>query len=590
MLQFRQAVTILLSIAKRREFMVIPRKEHPNPQSERESWLNLNGEWDFEFDFGNSLGEADILTRESWSRKINVPFCPESELSGIGYKDFIPAVWYRRKFTLDADKLGGRVFINFGAVDYFATVWVNGKKAGTHKGGYVSFRIEITDFVIEGENTVIVNAIDDVRSPLQPNGKQSRLLYSHGCDYTRTTGIWQTVWLEFAPNEFIKQFRLTPDAENGSVIISAEVSGKGEFTAEAFYDGKSVGKLTKTAGSYINGEIVLCEKHLWEPGNGRLYDLKLTFGKDKVKSYFGLRDIAIDGYKFRINGKSVFQRLVLDQGFYPDGIYTAPSDEALLGDIKMSMAAGFNGARLHQKVFEPRFLYHCDKEGYLVWGEYPNWGLAYSNPGATDAMLNEWCAEIERDFSHPSIIGWCPFNETWNYEGREQRNELLETVYRTTKALDKTRPCIDTSGNYHVITDIWDTHDYEQDVEIFRKRYDDFAAGGKLYDPANERCEAQYPGGIFFISEYGGIRWSVDSENENAWGYGNGPKTEEEYFERYKGLTDALLDNPKMFAFCYTQLTDVEQEQNGVYTYSREKKFVIDHFYKINSRKAAIED
>ncbi|MBR6361199.1 MAG: beta-galactosidase, partial [Clostridia bacterium] len=379
-------------------------------------------------------------------------------------------------------------------------------------------------------------------------------------------------------------------AENGSVIISAEVSGKGEFTAEAFYAGKSVGKIAKAADTYMNGEIALSEKHLWEPRNGRLYDLKLRFGNDEVKSYFGLRDIAIDGYKFRINGKSVFQRLVLDQGFYPDGIYTAPSDEALLGDIKMSMAAGFNGARLHQKVFEPRFLYHCDREGYLVWGEYPNWGLDYSNPAATDAMLNEWCAEIERDFSHPAIIGWCPFNETWDYEGRKQRNELLETVYRTTKALDKTRPCIDTSGNYHVITDIWDTHDYEQSVEIFRKRYDDFAAGGKLYDPANERCDAQYRGGIFFISEYGGIRWSVDSDNENAWGYGNGPKTEEEYFERYKGLTDALLDNPKMFAFCYTQLTDVEQEQNGVYTYSREKKFDIEKFYKINSRKAAIED
>ncbi|MBR6702866.1 MAG: beta-galactosidase, partial [Clostridia bacterium] len=455
--------------------MEIPRKEHPNPQSERENWLNLNGEWDFEFDFGNSLGEADILTREKWSRKITVPFCPESELSGIGYKDFIPAVWYRRNFTLDADKLSGRVFINFGAVDYFTTVWVNGEKAGTHKGGYVSFRTEITDFVREGENTVIVNAVDDVRSPLQPNGKQSRLLYSHGCDYTRTTGIWQTVWLEFTPEKYIRQFRLTPDAENGSVIISAEVSGKGEFTAEAFYAGKSVGKIAKAADTYMNGEIALSEKHLWEPRNGRLYDLKLRFGNDEVKSYFGLRDIAIDGYKFRINGKSVFQRLVLDQGFYPDGIYTAPSDEALLGDIKMSMAAGFNGARLHQKVFEPRFLYHCDREGYLVWGEYPNWGLDYSNPAATDAMLNEWCAEIERDFSHPAIIGWCPFNETWDYEGRKQRNELLETVYRTTKALDKTRPCIDTSGNYHVITDIWDTHDYEQSVEIFRKRYDDFA-------------------------------------------------------------------------------------------------------------------
>lgn len=570
--------------------MSIPRSEYPNPQFERKSWLNLNGEWDFEFDFGNSLGQADILTRESWSKKITVPFCPESELSGINHKDFIPAVWYRRSFEIKPEQLDGRVFICFGAVDYIATVYINGKEAGTHKGGYTPFRFDITELAAAGKNTVIVNAVDNIHSPLQPNGKQSRLLYSHGCDYTRTTGIWQTVYLEFTPKSYIRNFRITPDAENSSVTISAELCGKGEFSAEAYYEGKEVGKLEKKADSVISGEIKLSEKHLWEPGKGILYDLCLKFGGDEVKSYFGLRDISIDGYKFNINGRSVFQRLVLDQGFYPDGIYTAPDDAALENDIRLSMAAGFNGARLHQKVFEPRFLYHCDRLGYLVWGEYASWGLDYSNPGASDAFLAEWINEIERDYNHPSIIGWCPFNETWNYEGREQRDELLETVYNVTKALDKTRPCIDTSGNYHVVTDIWDTHDYEQDVEIFRKRYDDFMNGAELYDPVNERCDTKYSGGIFFISEYGGIRWSVDNKLENAWGYGNGPKTEEEFFARYKGLTDTLLDNKKMFGFCYTQLTDVEQEQNGVYTYSRQEKFDIKKFYDINSRKAAIED
>ena len=570
--------------------MSIPRSEYPNPQFERKNWLNLNGEWDFEFDFGNSLGQADILTRESWSKKITVPFCPESELSGINHKDFIPAVWYRRSFEIKPEQLDGRIFICFGAVDYITTVYINGKEAGTHKGGYTPFRFDITELAAAGENTVIVNAVDNIHSPLQPNGKQSRLLYSHGCDYTRTTGIWQTVYLEFTPKSYIRNFRITPDAENSSVTISAELCGKGEFSAEAYYEGKEVGKLEKKADSVISGEIKLSEKHLWEPGKGILYDLCLKFGGDEVKSYFGLRDISIDGYKFNINGRSVFQRLVLDQGFYPDGIYTAPDDAALENDIRLSMAAGFNGARLHQKVFEPRFLYHCDRLGYLVWGEYASWGLDYSNPGASDAFLAEWINEIERDYNHPSIIGWCPFNETWNYEGREQRDELLETVYNVTKALDKTRPCIDTSGNYHVVTDIWDTHDYEQDVEIFRKRYDDFMNGAELYDPVNERCDTEYSGGIFFISEYGGIRWSVDNKLENAWGYGNGPKTEEEFFARYKGLTDTLLDNKKMFGFCYTQLTDVEQEQNGVYTYSRQEKFDIKKFYDINSRKAAIED
>ncbi len=570
--------------------MSIPRKEFPNPQFERENWLNLNGEWDFEFDFGVSAAQADILERESWSKKITVPFCPESELSGINHKDFIPSVWYRRDFDLTADNLKGRVFIRFGAVDFLTSVYINSNKVGTHKGGYTSFSFDITDYVKEGKNTVIVNAVDDVRSPLQANGKQSRLLRSHGCDYTRTTGIWQTVWLEFTPENYIKNIKLTPDAANGSIIICAEMSGKGEFSACASFDGKPQGSVKKTADSYFNAEIKLDETHLWEPGKGQLYDLELNFCGDRVKTYFGLRDIAIDGYKFLINGKSVFQRLVLDQGFYPDGIYTAPSDEALIHDIEMSMAAGFNGARLHQKVFEPRFLYHCDRLGYLVWGEYPNWGLDYSNPAAVDAMLPEWTEEIERDYSHPSIIGWCPFNETWDYDGRKQRDELLETIYKMTKALDKTRPCIDTSGNYHVITDIWDIHDYEQDVDVFSKRYADFEKTGELRDPVNERCDIQYNGGIFFISEYGGIRWSVNNDNESAWGYGNGPKTEDEYFARYKGLTDALLDNKKMFGFCYTQLTDVEQEQNGVYTYHREPKFDIEKFKKINSRKAAVEE
>ena len=349
-----------------------------------------------------------------------------------------------------------------------------------------------------------------------------------------------------------------------------------------------MGTFTKNSESYVNGELTLDEVHLWEVGCGRLYDLTLSFEGDDIISYFGLRDIAIDGYKFLINGKSVFQRLILDQGFYLDGIYTAPTEEALVNDIKLSMAAGYNGARLHEKIFESRFLYHCDRLGYIVWGEYPNWGLDYSNPEVTDVIIPQWIEAIERDYNHPAIIGWCPFNETWDYEGREQRNSLLYTVYKTTKALDKTRPCIDTSGNYHVVTDIYDTHDYEQDVEIFSKRYKDFEEGGELWNPVN-KGKLQYNGGIFFVSEYGGIHWSMNPDDK-AWGYGNSPKTEEEFFARFEGLTNTLLDNKKMFGFCYTQLTDVEQEQNGIYTYDRKVKFDIEKFHRINSRKAAIED
>ena len=568
--------------------MSIPRPEHPNPQCERKNWLNLNGEWDFEFDFGNSKLAAGILDKKEWDKKIIVPFCPESKLSGIQHTDFIPAVWYRKNVEITAENLKGKVFINFGAVDYEATVYVNGKKAGYHKGGYSSFRFDITEYLVAGENTIVVNAVDDVRNPLVPRGKQCEELKSRGCDYTRTTGIWQTVWLEYTPAQYIKNFRLYPDAENASITVSANVEGDGEFVAEAFYEGKSVGIVKKKATDSVCGEISLSETHLWEPGCGRLYDLKLSFNGDEISSYFGLRSVKLDDYKFLINGKSVFQRLVLDQGFYRDGIYTAPTEADLIKDIEISYAVGFNGARLHQKVFEPRFLYHCDRLGYLVWGEYGNWGLDWSNPFALEAMLSEWCECIERDFNHPAIIGWCPFNETWDINGRKQFDGILRTIYRVTKHMDNTRPCIDTSGNFHVETDIYDVHDYEQDVATFKTNYDKLMTEGILYERFPDR--QMYSGkGCAWVSEYGGLQWS-EGDRDDAWGYGNAPKTFEEFVERYKGLTDALLDNYRMFGFCYTQLYDIEQEQNGLYYYDRTPKFDCEIFKAINSRKAAIED
>ncbi len=566
----------------------IPRPEHPDPQFERASWLNLNGEWDFEFDFGNSKKESGIIDRKDWETKIVVPFCPESKLSGIEHTDFIPAVWYRRTVEITAEQLKGNVILHFGAVDYETTVYVNGKKAGYHTGGYASFKFDITEYLTEGENVIIVNAVDDVRNPFVPRGKQSELLKSHGCDYTRTTGIWQTVWLEFVPKAYIKSFKLYPDYINGVIAISAVVEGEGEFTACASYEGKAMGSFSKKAASTITGEIKLDEIHLWEVGNGRLYDLELTFGDDKVKSYFGLRNVKLDDYKFLINGKSVFQRLVLDQGFYPDGIYTAPSDEALENDIKISLAVGFNGARLHQKVFEKRFIYHCDRLGYIVWGEYGNWGLDWSDERALEAMLCEWCECVERDFNHPSIIGWCPVNETWDQNGRKQVDSILKTIYRVTKHMDETRPCIDTSGNFHVETDIYDVHDYEQDYHVFKENYDKLMTENVLYERFPDR--QMYSGkGCAWVSEYGGLQWSRGDRGD-AWGYGNAPKTEDELVERYAGLTDALLDNYRMFGFCYTQLYDIEQEQNGLYYYDRTPKFDTEIFRKINSRKAAIEE
>lgn len=565
------------------------RSEHPKPQFERENWLNLNGDWQFEIDNGNSGYERKLyLSDAELSSKINVPFCPESKLSGIENVDFMCSVWYKREFEITENQLDGLVYLHFGAVDYEANIYINGKKCFIHKGGYVSFKVDITDYVKVGVNTLTVHAVDDTRSRLIPSGKQSQRYYSYGCYYTRTTGIWQTVWLEFVPKTHVYSVKYTTNPNNASVHILAKLCGSGTFSAEAFYNGKSVGKNSVDSnGGVAELTVSLSEKHLWEVGNGQLYDLVLTYGDDKVNSYFGLRSLQLDGNKFLINGKSVFQRLILDQGFYPDGIYTAPSDSELIGDIERSIAMGFNGARLHEKVFEERFLYHCDRMGYIVWGEYPNWGLNHSYADSIYAVLPEWLEEIERDFNHPAIIGWCPFNETWDQGGHKQFDDLLAMVYKITKIADPTRPCIDTSGMYHVMTDIYDLHDYEQNPEVFASHYEPLGKDNAFSFRMAFKDRQHYDGKMpFFVSEYGGIAWN----NSDGWGYGNAPKTQEEFIERFRALTNILLDNPNMFALCYTQLTDVEQEQNGLYSYDRKAKFDPETIRKIVSRKAAIED
>lgn len=569
---------------------MIYRTEHPKPQFMRENWLNLNGEWDFQLDPGASWEEQELYKdADAYAKKINVPFCPESELSGIGHTDFMNSVWYRREVELEEKQLEGRVLLHFGAVDYMATIYVNGEKCGTHKGGYVSFAVDITDHVHAGKNTIVVNAADDTRSRLIPSGKQSDKYNSYGCLYTRTTGIWQTVWLEFVPENYIKKVKYVTDIEAGTLTIMAELVGKGTFLAETFYKGKPAG-----AASHISGggtavlTVNLQEKHLWEVGNGRLYDLVLKYDRDVVKSYFGLRSLQLEGRKFLINGKSVFQRLVLDQGFYPDGIYTAPSDAELENDIRRSLAMGFNGARLHEKIFEERFLYYCDLHGYIVWGEFPNWGLDHSYADSIYGVLPEWLEEVDRDFNHPAIVGWCPFNETWDQNYRKQFDELISTVYKATKAADPTRPCIDTSGHFHVVTDIYDLHDYEQDPAAFAEHYKELGKTNKFNFPQAMEDRQSYDGkSPFFVSEYGGIGWNTKGK---AWGYGNIPESPETFLKRLKGLTDVLLDNEKMFGFCYTQLTDVEQEQNGLYTYDRKPKFSPEIIREIFSRKAAIEE
>ncbi len=576
-------------------FAAVPRPEHPRPDAFRENWVTLNGEWQFEID-DKADGEArGLVSGKDLSSKITVPFCPESKLSGVGHYGIMKHVWYRRAFEVPAAMRGQRVRLHFGGVDYQTWVWINGKPVGTHIGGNVSFSFDITKFLRDGSNEVVVHAFDDTASGKQPTGKQTHTV-SEGCVYTRTTGIWQPVWLEAVGSSFVENVSIVPDPDKSRVLIDASVNGDTTgltLTVEAFADGKRAGAATHSvSGSQRPLVINLTRKKLWEPGVPFLYDLKFTLKRDGKKvdeltSYFGLRKVSIEGRAILINGKRVFQRLILDQGFYPDGIWTAPSDDELKRDIERSMACGYNGARLHQKVFEPRFLYWADKLGYLVWGEYANWGFNFQ-PANYANYTNEWAEILQRDRNHPALIGWCPFNETPGEAG-----ELQKIVVRQTKTIDPTRPVFETSGWSHTMpnAEVRDDHDYNQNPAAFKQRWEEFFTGGPtLQTPARygaATSSARKDIGVpFMVSEFGGTVWG---DTKAGWGYGDGPKNLEEFYYRYEGLVNALLDNPNMFGFCYTQLTDVEQELNGLYYYDRRPKFDLKQMHKITSRQAAYE-
>ena len=574
----------------------IPRPEHPRPDAYRTNWLSLNGEWQFEIDREDDGQARGLVSGQELNSRIVVPFCPESTLSGLGFgnTNYFEHAWYRRLVELPAAMRGQRVLLHFGAVDYQAWVYVNGQLAGTHAGGSAAFSFEITQLLRPGQNEIVVRVLDALRSGLQPGGKQSPVK-SEGCNYTRTTGIWQPVWLEAVGSSFVEAFSLKPDPDHGRVLIEAAVNGSDsdlKLVVEAFAEGRRVGSDSST-GAWRDQQLVLNlrQKRLWSPASPFLYDLKFTLYRgrkqvDELQSYFGLRQIAIDGRRVLINGQPVFQRLILDQGFYPDGIWTAPSDAALKHDIEMSMAAGYNGARLHQKVFEPRFLYWADKLGYLVWGEFPNWGFNY-NPAGYAPYLAEWTEVVLRDRNHPAIVGWCPFNETG-----ARAEELQQLLWNVTKAVDPTRVLLECSGYTHTLPhpEARDSHDYEGNPATLRQRWVDYFSGApdQFGMPARYGTSVAPAGdcGVpFMISEIGGIGW----DTAGGWGYGAAPKNFEEFYTRYQGTMDALLDNPNLFGFCYTQLTDIEQEHNGLYYSDRRPKFDLKKLYAFTSRPAACE-
>lgn len=594
----------------------IPRAEHPKPQFERAEWKNLNGTWEFAFDFGKSGVEREWFKKsEPFNKEIVVPFPPESELSGIQYEDFMPSVWYKREFEVPKEWNGKRIFVHFGAVDYEAKVWVNGEKAGRHVGGSSSFSFEITDRITGGKNEIVVQAVDEIRSGVQPAGKQSPTYYNYRCcRYSRVTGIWQTVWLEARPGSYIESVHTIPQFDSDSFVFIPDFENatrQHDFRI-TLNSPEGDGITSKTVAAENGGpvSIKLDDPTSWSPDDPFLYDIDfelLKNGKtvDHVNSYAGLRKFHIEGNKFYLNNKPIFLRLVLDQGFYPEGIWTAPSDEALKQDIELAQKVGFHGARLHEKVFEERFHYWADKLGYLTWGEFYDWGSIefqkFTNQEGVRNLKREWAEVIKRDRNHPSIIAWTPLNETHRAAEADLDNYRLmaRSLYDITGTLDPTRPVNDASGYVHVKTDIYTIHDYDPNPESFRERYQNISLENpqeawRGYPNQKPTLAVPYSGQPYMIDEYGGIFWTTGYTEQAGktgnrrvnWGYG---KTSDQVIDRIEALTEVLLNNPNIAGYTYTQLTDIEQEVNGIYTYDRELKFDAERLREIFQAPAAIE-
>ena len=579
-----------------------PRAEYPRPQFERADWVNLNGEWSFALDLSDSGRDRDFYNSKGFEQRITVPFAPESKLSGIGYTDFINSVWYQRMIQIPSAWQGKRVKLNFGAVYYESEVYIDGRFVGRHYGGSDSFAFDITDFVSDGkEHSIVVHAESDLRSGTQPGGKQSTNYYSYGCSYTRTTGIWQTVWMEAVDDMALERVQVVTDIDNEQIVVIPtyyNVAGGNTLSVEVRDGGKVVAHAESAAVQGVPVVVALKKAKLWSPESPFLYDVvyevKDAEGKtlDRVDAYVGMRKVHIDGNKIYLNNKPYYQRLVLDQGFYPDGIWTAPSDEALKHDIEMSKAAGFNGARLHQKVFEERFHYWADKLGYIVWGEMASWDKDFNSVAAARNFLSEWGNIVVRDRNHPALIVWTPFNEEFGVPSNEA-GRFLTDVYNETRRLDPTRPVNTVSGGIYVISDFCTAHCYEQDGARLHSMLFD---GEKFYQPQGpnggfDRAirKLYYDGSLpYVLDEFGGIKCAeTQPEGGNSWGYGDAAPTREDFYKRLEALVKAIVEHSgKICGFCYTQLTDVEQEQNGVYYYDRGEKFDMGRVKAIFQMKA----
>ncbi len=569
----------------------VPRGEYPRPQFVRDSWMSLNGEWDFSFG------------TDAFDRKIIVPYAYQAQLSGIGSNEFWDLVWYRKRFVLPKEMKDKRILLHFGAVDYQCQVWVNGQHMMSHEGGHISFEMEITKVLQEEENVIMVMVQDRIEDLEMPRGKQFWKEESAGIFYTRTTGIWQSVWLEAVGKGYLDHVYITPDLDQKSVKFQYEIRGakRAQLKTQITFDGHEMGAVTidteREEGSFsilLDQQLLsnwnFQEEMAWTPENPRLFDVVYTLTvdgevTDQVASYFGMRKISVENGRFLLNNRPCYQKLLLDQGYWRTSLLTAPTDEDFVRDINLAKSMGFNGVRKHQKIEDPRFLYHADRLGFLVWGEIAA-AYVYSRK-YVKRITTEWMDEILRDYNHPCIVAWTPLNESWGVpnikDSVEQQSHSAAMIYLT-KSLDITRPVISNDGWEHTCTDLLTIHDYEWRKDILEERYSNLetilqlCTGGRpLFANGWE-----YKGQPILVTEFGGI--SYQKGQDEGWGYSNAV-SDEDFAKRYSDVVSPLLNSAYVQGFCYTELTDVEQELNGLLTYDREPKISVDIIREINEGK-----
>lgn len=560
-------------------------KDYPRPQFVRKSWQNLNGIWDFSFD------DEDSGEKEQWyrsfpkAREIRVPFTYETELGGIHDESVHENVWYRRTFSISERDLNGEaLLLHFEGSDYRTKVWINGNYVGCHTGGYARFSFRITDFVSPGVNEVVVKA-EDALDEQQPRGKQRWRKYSYGCWYVQTTGIWKTVWLETVSEDHIESIKMTPDLENKRLDLTVGVAVRDlaenfKVEAEVSFQNKPVAvQCARVLSGQLSFSLNVDSTEIdewgvktWQPGDPSLYDLRLVLlhgeeKQDEVLSYFGMRDIRICDGQILLNGAPLYQRLILDQGYWKKSGLTPPDEQALIDDIHTVLAMGYNGVRMHQKIEDERFLYWCDVLGLLVWNEAPS---AYRfTDRAVQNFTNQWMEIVRQNYNHPSIIVWTPFNESWGIgEVKADRTQqhFTEAIYHLTKSMDKNRPVIVNDGWEHTVSDLLTLHDYEENGSALLNRYMDHKDGilsGKFSPSGSRMAFARgfsRRGLPVIISEFGGIAF----DGSSGWGYGHRVADQEEFLKRFSEITASVKRIPYVCGYCYTQLTDVQQEVNGL--------------------------